>query len=52
MIEHEAYKETYHQCMDKVTAVKQDLKQLSDVAGGRELVKRKLDKLKVTFFFN
>ena len=38
--------------MDKVTAVKQDLKQLSDVAGGREVVKKKLDKLKVTFFFN
>ena len=50
VIEHEAYKDTYHQCMDKITAVKQGLNQLSDFAGGREEVKKKLDKLKVTFF--
>ena len=49
MIEHEAYKETYHECMDKITAVKQDLNKLSDLAGGKEEVKKKLNKLKVTF---
>ncbi len=48
VIEHESYKETYHQCMDKITAVKQDLNQLSDMSGSREKVKEKLEKLKVS----
>ncbi len=47
VIEHESYKETYHQCMDKATAVKQNLHQLADLSGGMDEVKKKLEKLKV-----
>ncbi len=47
VVEHESYKETYHQCIEWVTAQKHKLHKLNDTAGPKQQVQQRLHQVQV-----